>query len=82
MVHAESGERKMHTIKRVTACGCTATRCEALGNEVLDEVQKAGAEIKAELKEELSEEEFENVREAVREDVRGLKAKIGELFGF
>jgi hypothetical protein len=89
LVHQETGEIKQHVMKRVTACGCTATKCAAteeqivkMEEEVLEEVQKAGAEIKAELKEELSKEEFETVREAVREDVRGLKAKITELFGF
>jgi hypothetical protein len=89
LIHQETGEIKQHIMKRVTACGCTATKCAAteeqivkIEEEVLEEVQKAGADIKAELKEELSKEEFETVREAVREDVRGLKAKITELFGF
>jgi len=83
LTEVETGATKMHVMKRVSACGCTATRCDAgLEKDVLDEVQKAGAEIKAELKEELGKEEFETVREAVREDVRGLKAKITELFGF
>merc|ERR1711997_68358 len=60
----------------------TEVETGATKKNVLDEVQKAGAEIKAELREELGKEEFETVREAVREDVRGLKAKITELFGF
>ena len=89
LVHEVTGETKQHVMKRVSACGCAATKCAAteeqivkIEEDVLEEVQKVGADIKAELKEELSQEEFDNVREAVRDDVRGLKAKISGLFGF